>query len=485
MEGNRSRGQGAVRSGLLTGISTAAVSGSAAVLGVILSRKFGHGVKTDGFFAAYGVYLAFVLVAGSLRVIVLPRFVAAREEGRLPHEVGAWATGLAGPLALVTAVAIAWPHGIASMLAANHDVRGPAAALLPWVVASAVAQIFGGLVASALAALDDYQWAAFGFAAGSIAGVALTLALVDHGVIAFGWGLALNGALSLGIPLAALLVRRGVGRSDTRVGSRLLELGEGVALPFALQGLYLIGYRFASGLGAGRATTFSYAYLIAAFLVSVSAASIALVATVPFAREGSTPERVARHVVASSWVSLAPVAAAAGVFALAGETIARHVLGSSYGGSTGAELGHLVVYLAPWMVASVAVTVTYPLIFVRGRARWLPALALAALVAQVLIDWALRAAFGLGGVAAGLATATALVLLVLLAALRVAQRVVQGVGLAALVCGGVAVAAFGLPRLVMGPVAAAALGLVLYSVTLAVWRPAGLRQSWAYLRTLQ
>jgi hypothetical protein len=485
MEGNRSRGRGAVRSGLLTGISTAAVSGSAAVLGVILSRKFGHGVKTDGFFAAYGVYLALVLVAGSLRVIVLPRFVAARGDGRLRHEVGAWATGLTAPLAVVTAVAIAWPHGIASLLASNHDARGQAAALLPWVVGSAVAQIFGGLVASALAALDDYEWAAFGFAAGSVAGVVLTLALVGHGVIAFGWGLALNGALTLGIPLAALLVRRGVGRSDARAWSRLLELGEGVALPFALQGLYVIGYRFASGLGAGRATTFSYAYLIAAFLVAVTATSVALVATVPFAREGSAPERVARHVVAASWLSLAPVAAAAGVFALAGETVARRVLGSSYGGSTGAELGRLVVYLAPWMVASVAVTVTYPLVFVRGRARWLPLLAAAALGAQVLVDWALRAAFGLGGVAAGLAAMTALVLFVLLAALGAVRRVAQGVGLAALVCGGLAVASFGLPRLVVGPVTSAFAGLVLYSLALTLWRPTGLRHAWAYLRTLQ
>ena len=45
MEDSRSRSRGAVRSGLLTGVSTAAVSGSAAVLGVILSRKFGHGVS--------------------------------------------------------------------------------------------------------------------------------------------------------------------------------------------------------------------------------------------------------------------------------------------------------------------------------------------------------------------------------------------------------------------------------------------------------
>src|SRR6478735_9121820 len=102
MEGNRSGGQGAVRSGLLTGVSTAAVSGSAAVLGVILARKFGHGVKTDGFFAAYGVYLALVLVAGSLRVLVLPRFVNARSDNRLGAEVGTWAAALALPLGAVT-----------------------------------------------------------------------------------------------------------------------------------------------------------------------------------------------------------------------------------------------------------------------------------------------------------------------------------------------------------------------------------------------
>jgi hypothetical protein len=484
MEGKRSRGQGAVRSGLQTGLSTAAVSGSAALLGIILSRKFGHGVKTDGFFAAYGVYLALVLVAGSLRVVVLPRFVAARTAGRLAGEVGTWAVGLAPPLAAVLLLAVAWPHGVASALTSNPAARNQAALLLPWIVPSAIAQIYGGLVASALAALDDYRWAAFGFAFGSVAGVVLTLALVGHGVVAFGWGLALNGALSLAIPLIPLLARGGISRPDARPFGRLLELGEGVALPVALQGLYLVGYRFASGLGPGRATTFSYAYLIAAFLVSVTAASAALVATVPFAREGSSPVRVARHVVAISWLSLAVVAAAAGVFALAGETVVRRVLGSSYGGSTGAELGRLVVYLVPWMVASVAVTVAYPLVFVRGRARWLPLLAAGALLVQVLIEWGGRSAFGLAGVAVGLGVTTALVLAVLLAWLRAAVSTALGVALAAAACGVLAVAAFGLPRLVAGPVAAAAIGLGAYVLVLTVWRPPGLRYAWAYMRSL-
>jgi hypothetical protein len=471
MEGNRSVGQGAVRSGLLTGISTAAVSGSAAVLGLILARKFGHGVKTDGFFAAYGVYLGLVLVAGSLRVIVLPRFVAAHSAGRLAAEVGTWAAALAGPLAVVTLVAIAWQEY--------------AAKLLPWVVVSAVAQIFGGLVASALASLDDYQWAAFGFAGGSVAGVVLTFALVGHGLVAFGWGLALNGVLSLAIPLAPLLARGGVSRPDQRLWSRLIELGEGIALPLALQGLYVIASRFASGLGAGRATTFGYAYLIAAFLVAITASSVALVATVPFARKGSEPSRVAKHVVAISWVSLALVAAAAGVLALVSEQIVRRVLGASYGGGTGAELGRLVVYLAPWMVASVAVTVTYPLVFVRGRGRWLPLLAVAALVTQVLIEWGARSAFGLAGVAAGLALTTAVVLAVLLARLGALERVVVGLITATIVCGGLAAVAFGLPRLVIGPVPAAIAGLVVYAAVLAAWRPIGLREAWTYLHTLQ
>jgi len=265
----------------------------------------------------------------------------------------------------------------------------------------------------------------------------------------------------------------------------LRELAEGVALPFALQGLYVIGYRFAVGLGTGKATTFSYAYLIAAFLVAVTATSVALVATVPFAREGSSPARATRHVVAISWLSLALVAAAAGVFALAGATVARRVLGSSYGGGTGAELGRLVVYLAPWMVASVAVTVSYPLLFVRGRARWLPGLAVAVLLVHTAVEWGGRAAFGLAGVAGGMALTTGLVLVALLAALGALRGSIAGLVVAALVCGAVAAVAFGVPRAVLGPVGAAATGLVLYALVLGLWRPAGLRHAWAYVRTLQ
>jgi hypothetical protein len=161
------------------------------------------------------------------------------------------------------------------------------------------------------------------------------------------------------------------------------------------------------------------------------------------------------------------------VFALAGATIGKHVLGSQYGGGTGTELGRLVVYFAPWMVASIAVTVAYPLLFVRGRARWLPLLAVGALGAHVLIEWGGRRLGGLGGVAGGMAVTTACVLAVVLADLGALGETARRLVPAAVVIGAIAVVCFGVPA------------LVAYSVVLAVVRPSGLRHAWSYLHALQ
>ena len=470
---------------MLTGLSTVAVSGSAAAAGALLSRKFGHGVRTDGFFAAYAVYVVVVLVASALRVVVLPQFARARIAGALGSEVSSWSLALALPIVPLIALALAEPGWLAAALTGGSAAKHSAAELLPWLVPAAAAQVFAGVCASALAALDDYGTAAFAYGAGALTGLAVIVGTVDHGVAAFGWGLAVNGAVSLGIPFGTLALRGGFARPGGGFPRRLRALGEGVALPFALQGLYLIGYRFASGLGAGRPTTFSYAYLIASLLVAVTATSLALVSSVPLAREVLTPARAAQHVVSATWVSLAIVVGAAGVFALAGERVARLVLGSQYGGGTGTELGRIVAYLTPWMIASVALSVAFPLLFVRGGARWLPLLAIAALGLQTLVEWAGRALLGLAGIAAGMALTTAAVLVVLLAALGGVVAGSRGLLAATLVLGLSALVCFGAPRLLLGAVPAAAVGLVLYLGLLATWRPAGLRAAWAYLHQLE
>ena len=403
-------------------------------------------MRTDGFFAAYAVYIAVVLVASALRVVVLPQFARARVAGELGREFASWALALA--VVLVPAVvgrgrrapAVA---GALTSRAAGH-ARG-AAALLPWLIPAAAAQIDAGVAASALAALDDYGTAAFAYGLGGGARLRRhPRALVEHSVAAFGVGA--RGERRRVARRPARRPRRAGRRGPAghaRSPRRLRDLVEGVSLPFALQGLYVIGYRFTTGLGTGKPTTFSYAYLIAALLVAVTATSIALVSSVPLSRGDLTPARAGRHVVAASWLSLAVIAAAAGVFALAGERVARWALGSQYGGGTGTELGRLVVGLAPWMVVSVALSVAFPLLFVRGRARWLPLLAVGVLLLHVAIEWLGRSLFELAGIVAGMAVTTAVVLVVLLAALGTVAATLRGLLTAAVVCGVPAVACFG------------------------------------------
>ncbi len=192
MQGKRSGRRSALRSGVLTGLSTAAVSGTGRRRRARSSRESSATVpKTDGFFAAYAVYLALVLVASALRVVVLPRLARAHDEGVLGRETASWALALAIPL---------MPGNRGRRRGAARRRRAPdeqgerprerGASCCPWLIPAAAAQVFAGVAASALAALDDYGTAALGYGAGAVLGLVVIAALVGHGVAAFGWGLA-------------------------------------------------------------------------------------------------------------------------------------------------------------------------------------------------------------------------------------------------------------------------------------------------------
>ena len=75
-------------------------------------------------------------------------------------------------------------------------------------------------------------------------------------------------------------------------------------------------------------------------LVQTTASSVALVSSAPLTRRGLDPDTSAAHVVHSSWLSLVPVAAAAGIFGLVGGDVVVAVLGEAYEGTSGADLSH-------------------------------------------------------------------------------------------------------------------------------------------------
>ena len=202
----------------------------------------------------------------------------------------------------------------------------------------------------------------------------------------------------------------------------------------------------------------------------------------------STPERVARHVVATSWISLAlvaprpassPSSARRSSSACSGRATPAAPAPSSAGSSSPRARG--------WSPRS-RVTVAFPLLFVQGRARWLPLLAVARAPRPRARRWVLQRAFGLTGVAvgAGASRPRSCSPCCSRALARVAADAC-GLVAAAVVCGGARRRSrTGCPRLVLGAGAAAAVvGLAVYAACSRPGAPAGLRDAWRYVRALQ
>ena len=475
----------AVRSGILTGVSSLVLAGSAAVAGAILAHKFGRDAATDGLLAAYGVYVTLTLAAQALRLTAVPELT--RSAGAASGSYAA-AVLVAGVPGVVLAWALAEPLGELLTGKLPQEAADLAARALPWLVAAAVVQVLAALAAATLAARDRFGAAALGFSAGGVAGVVVFVALADeHGVIALAWGLAANAAISLGVPLL------GAGTVPSRptlrlrpVAARLAVLAEAAAVPLALQALYVVGLRAASGLGVGSVTSLSYAYFFAAVLVAATATSLSIISTAELTRRGVEGEAAVAHVVHGSWLSLPPIAAAAGVFALAGDRIAETVLGDAFSGEVGTELARLVVLLAPWTVGAVGFSLAFPLLYVLERSRVLVPVAVGALAAHVPVTLALRAAWGLEGVALALGLSTLGVLAALLlvlssrALLAAAASLARVTGVVAVTAG----VAFGGASVLASDALAAGVGLTAYCATLALLRPSGLREAWGYLREL-
>jgi hypothetical protein len=471
------------------------VSGVAAAIGVVIAQEFGRTDETDGFLAAYGVFVVVAIAGQAIRVTVLPDLALARAERRLAGELAGFALALAVfavPLLLVTAFAA---EELAKILAGGDSevARDTATDALRWMVPAAVGHLFAALAASGLAALDDYGTAALGYIAGASAGLTLILLRVEpDGIQAVAWGMTLNAAISLAVPLAVLGWRAARTRMPAGaikplgppLRSRLGLFAVGSALPLAQQLLYVVCLPFAARLGTGEATSFVYAYLAAAALVTVTAGSLGIVTSVPLSRLGLDRAETVRHVVATSWLALAVAGVAAGMFALAGGDLVEAVLGDAYGGEIGADVGRLVVALSPWIIASIGIAVTFPLAFVAGRTRGLPWIALGALVLQVPLAWIGSELLELDGLALAMGLTTLVILGVLLRELDAFAETARRLGVAAAIVAGLTVAAFLPPALVLGSIASALVGALVYAALLAVLRPSGLLAGWRYLRAL-
>jgi peptidoglycan biosynthesis protein MviN/MurJ (putative lipid II flippase) len=463
---------------------------------VIIAHEFGRTDETDGFFAAYGVFVVVVTASQAIRVAVLPSLAHAERERRLAAISAGYATALALVGIPLIVLALVASDQLAAVLTGDSSevARDACAEALRWVVPASVAHLFTGVVASTFAALDDYATPALGYAVGSAAGLAYIVSRTDaDGIVAVSRGMAVTAFVGLLVPLGALAWRArrasmaatAARPSGEPLRRRLAIFVAAAAIPLSLQLAYLVSIPFAGRLGSGAVTSFGYAYLAATTLAGITAFSIGLVSSVPLSRIELTPAAVARHVVAATWVALVVVGAAVGALALVGADLVEGVLGDAYGAEVGDEVARLVVVLSAWIVAAVGVNVTFPLAFVAGRLRALPWIGLAALAAQLLLAWIGVELFDLDGLAISLAVSTLVVLAALLGQLDAAAAGLRGIVVAAGVVAGLTCAAFLPPGLVTRGAIGALVGLALYCVLVVVVRPRGLTASWSYLRALR
>ena len=462
------------------------LAGSAAAAGAFLAHKFGRGLQTDGFLSAYGLYVVLALGAQSFRLVVAPELTRAAAGPGLGGELRAYVGAflVVGVPATAVAVVLAGPIGDVLTGKLPHGGAVEASHALVWLIPAAFAQLLAGLFSAGLAARDSYGVAALAYSLGGIVGLVVFVVFADsHGLVSLAWGVAANGAVTAAIPLAVLWRRGGLtGSAATlRPFSRIWRLVEGSAVPVSLQLFYVAALRLAAGLGIGRVTSFSYAYLLAATLVTATAFSLGIVSSAPLTRRGLDPRAAADHVVYSTWVSLAAVGAAAGVFALVGGKIVGALLGDEY-----RDVGKLVALLGPWMVAFAIYSVLFPLVFVVRVHRWLFPVAILGTGVDIAIGLALRSAGGMTGIAIGLALATFAVVGGLMFGISPRMVLPASVGLVrqGLLVGGAAALAFGVPALVVGAVPAAAIGIVVYGALLMVLRRHGLEDAVEYVRAL-
>jgi hypothetical protein len=483
----------AFRSSCATGFSILVVSGSAAVAAALLTRWFGRTAETDGLLVAYGVYVVGTVAAQAFRMVVVPELTRAAFGGDLGAETRGYAAFFVVIAVPLTILAFLLASPLSQLLTGNLPPSAAAAAgeALGWLVLAAGLQLLAALAASALAARGSYEIAAFGYTVGAVAGVGLFAAVAaGSGVVGMAWGLALNGALSAGIPCLALVIRGELVRGSSwrmEPARRMKLLMEGSALPAGLQVMYLISLRAAAGLGVGYATTFSYAYMAAAVLMMASASSLALVSIAPLTGRGISPEDVAGHVGRTTWLSTVPVFGGAVTFVLCASDVVPLLLGPAYRGEPARELAIVVIALAPWMLASIAVTLTFPLLFVIERRRVVFPVTAAVVVLYAPAAWIGRETLGLAGIALALAVATFLALASLLAAISIGSltRVAASLGGVVVWVGLPAVASLGAGSVMKRPVVGAAVGLSLFTLLLAILRPRGLREAVTYLRRLR
>ncbi len=359
----------------LTAVGGVAVLLGAALMGVLIGRRFGASASTDGFFVANALYGVFIILAQSLRMTAVPRLIDGDTGARFHTELRGIALVFAGSGALFAAVGV----GLAPLVASGDTLRAFQVALV--VLWPAVGlHLFAGLGAALLATWEDYRFAALAFAAGAVANVAGFLALTPslgvHGI---------PGALVVGAAVSAALIALRLRRKGQRTrGGALGDPGEarlsaarillgGVAFA-VMQIAALISVAFAGTDDAGRASLYWYAVMLLVLLNAALASPISVVFAPVVARDFSHDRAAAAALASRAFRAVSTLAVpAVAALCLLGPQPAEWVL-TKLSDSEIDDIFTLLLVLSPGLLAAQLMAIPLLLVLAEGRlvqlAKW-------------------------------------------------------------------------------------------------------------------
>lgn len=358
-------------SAALTAASLLASMGLGAVLAVLVLLFFGKNVRTDAFFAAYGVFAILNALGQSLRITVVPRLVEASDRD------GALDGFLLAVLAMVAVAAlplVVFGSQLASLLVAS---LGPAAVqtahvalVLLWLAGSL--QLVAGLLAGALGARGRFAPPAVAYVAGSLTAIAsLSLLARPVGIQAVPAAIALAALVTVGLLLLALYrdgyrpaPAHGRGRSLTALAQVLPG-----SLPYVVvQVTYVISLAYAARLGEGEVTLYSYAFFAALLVVGATGGPASMVLAGPLAQSWNRdPRSLAEPLVAVTRAGLILGAPMVAGVVFVGDEVLDLLLGASVTAGEGDRVIAAFAALTGFVIATLANSVPMVAGFVATR----------------------------------------------------------------------------------------------------------------------
>ena len=358
----------------VTAAAQVAVLLAAAVLGVLIGRRFGSTAETDGFFTANAIYGVVLFVGQSLRTTTVARMIDGEPSmDRFRSQLDAVAL-----LAIVSTAAFALAVVVAPGVVAPGAVDVFRWAMLIFIPVAAM-HLFAGLASAMIAAYGGYTAAALAFGAGAVVNVVTFFVWTPRfGVEGIAVALATGSVMTAGL-LAAMLARHGwrpvlphLGPGPRRDAARIMLAAAAIV---AGQIILAISVGFAGSVESGGATIYTYAMMIMLALTAGLVSPIGIVFAPIVAREWDrNPATLMPLAMRAFRVGLMLLAPAVALTILLGRAPADAVL-TRISSANVEEIFVLALALSPSLVFGLLAVIPLLAVFTAGGLRPLAALA--------------------------------------------------------------------------------------------------------------